>query len=157
MIRHLRGTFEMVTIAIPTNKPRMRTMSSRLGRWLNIKQISYGRRPWPLISSGRNSSKATQTTLPTRCTSCLPGWVSSLNVIRWLNRWKKYVSFEEIISDKQPSRFFGGPLPDKVNEDLIDRNVESCFKYSPLKVKVHLTFLKGQPLECVHQGRFGGA
>lgn len=53
---------------------------------------------------------------------------------RWLNRWKKYVSYEENASNRPPSRFFGGPKPHRVNEDLIDKDQEACFKYSPLKV-----------------------
>lgn len=32
-----------------------------------------------------------------------------------------------------PSQFFGGPIPGQINEDLIDKKIELCFKYSPLK------------------------
>ena len=53
---------------------------------------------------------------------------------RWLKRWKKYVSYEEIIEDKQPTQYFGGPKPFKMNEDLMDTIVSHCFKYNPMKV-----------------------
>lgn len=48
------------------------------------------------------------------------------------------MSYDEIINDKEPTKYFGGPKPGKVNEDLIDNLADSCFKYSPLKVIIYL-------------------
>ncbi|CAD8175352.1 unnamed protein product [Paramecium octaurelia] len=51
--------------------------------------------------------------------------------IKWLNQWKKYVSYEEIVADKPPSEYFGRIKLDKINTDLQD-NVLPTFKYQPI-------------------------
>lgn len=49
---------------------------------------------------------------------------------RWFNKWKRYVSYDEITSGKEPnSQFFGQIKPGGMNEDIVV-NPELAVKYS---------------------------
>ncbi|CAD8077505.1 unnamed protein product [Paramecium sonneborni] len=61
--------------------------------------------------------------------------------MKWLNQWKEYVSYEEILANKHPGKNFGKLNMEHINIDLEDR-VEKCFKYSPLKDHPWNTFMK---------------
>jgi ubiquitin carboxyl-terminal hydrolase 4/11/15 len=68
---------------------------------------------------------------------------------RWLKRWKVYVSYNELTSNKQPSPYFGGPIPSVINEDLLDKSVDHCFKYVPLKEHIWNIYTKENLQEMV--------
>ncbi|CAD8164051.1 unnamed protein product [Paramecium octaurelia] len=61
--------------------------------------------------------------------------------VKWLNQWKEYVSYEELLANKNPSRNFG-----KLNMDLINLNLEDkvdrCLKYYPINTHPWNTFMK---------------
>lgn len=38
-----------------------------------------------------------------------------------------------MINGHQPTNFFGRPITEKINEDLMAQGIEPCFKYIPLK------------------------
>ncbi|CAK80662.1 unnamed protein product (macronuclear) [Paramecium tetraurelia] len=60
---------------------------------------------------------------------------------KWLNQWKNYVSYDEIVADKPPSEYFGRITPDIINNDLQD-NVLINFKYYPLSNHPWNKFIK---------------
>ena len=42
---------------------------------------------------------------------------------QWLNKWKQYVSYDNVTQDLEPNvQYFGQSHPGKINEDLIDDN-----------------------------------
>lgn len=41
----------------------------------------------------------------------------------WINEWKKYVSYDNVIQGLEPEKeFFGQEAPGKINEDIVDAN-----------------------------------
>ncbi|CAD8091291.1 unnamed protein product [Paramecium sonneborni] len=60
---------------------------------------------------------------------------------KWLNSWKKYVSYDEILANKTPTKYFGRIMLEKINDDLEDQ-VQKCFKYYPVSTHPWNTFIK---------------
>ncbi|CAD8047703.1 unnamed protein product [Paramecium sonneborni] len=60
---------------------------------------------------------------------------------KWLNQWKKYVSYDEIVANKAPSMQFGRIKLDRINDDLKDF-VNQSFKYHPNENHPWNTFMK---------------
>ncbi len=44
---------------------------------------------------------------------------------RWLRNWKAYVSYNEVVAQKPPSRFIGGPKPPKINTGIVVQDLKS--------------------------------
>ncbi|CAK82480.1 unnamed protein product (macronuclear) [Paramecium tetraurelia] len=61
--------------------------------------------------------------------------------LKWLNQWKEQVSYEELLANKNPNKYFGKLNLEHININLEDR-VEKCFKYHPLKDHPWNTFMK---------------
>ncbi|CAD8065888.1 unnamed protein product [Paramecium primaurelia] len=61
--------------------------------------------------------------------------------VKWLNQWKEYVSYEEILANKNPSQNFGRLNMEHININLVDC-VDKCFKYYPIKDHPWNTFMK---------------
>ncbi|CAD8063839.1 unnamed protein product [Paramecium primaurelia] len=72
-------------------------------------------------------------------------YILSLN---WLNQWKKYVSYDEIVANKAPCLYFGRITLDRINDDL-QENVMKCFLYDPIKTHPWNTFMKQECQENV--------
>ncbi|CAD8078254.1 unnamed protein product [Paramecium sonneborni] len=61
--------------------------------------------------------------------------------LKWLNQWKEYVSYEEQLANKNPSKNFGKLNMEQINNQLEDRVVK-CFRYYPVKDHPWNTFMK---------------
>ncbi|CAD8073602.1 unnamed protein product [Paramecium primaurelia] len=61
--------------------------------------------------------------------------------LKWLNKWKEYVSYEELLANKNPSKYFGKLNMEHININLEDK-VQKCFKYFPVKDHPWNTFMK---------------
>ncbi|CAD8163336.1 unnamed protein product [Paramecium pentaurelia] len=68
--------------------------------------------------------------------------------IKWLNQWKKYVSYDEIVANKAPCMYFGRITLDRINDDL-QENVIKCFLYDPIETHPWNTFMKQECQENV--------
>ncbi|CAD8158112.1 unnamed protein product [Paramecium pentaurelia] len=61
--------------------------------------------------------------------------------LKWLNQWKQYVSYDEIVANKAPSKYFGRITLERINDDLED-DVQKCFKYYPINNHPWNTYMK---------------
>ncbi|CAD8202954.1 unnamed protein product [Paramecium pentaurelia] len=50
----------------------------------------------------------------------------------WLDKWKLYVSYDNVINNSSVPNITGQMIPQNYNHDLIENYVNECFKYHPL-------------------------
>lgn len=43
--------------------------------------------------------------------------------VKWLNKWKKYTSYDEVTKNRDPNlKWFGQTKPGRINEDIVEQN-----------------------------------
>lgn len=70
-------------------------------------------------------------------------------ILRWLDNWKRYISYDEIINGKAPNKYFGKINLEYINADIIDSKISKCFKYIPLNNHPWNTYMKDGLIEDV--------